>query len=557
MNYRRIVLFLSFLLGAAVICGRGILFETSGDTKEQKVYAAPDKEEQKESGKIAVVNLDEGVSSRGGRVNYAEKLSKFPGMDFEYASLEAARTGLETGRYGAYVIIPADFSQNVESINTTPQVSRLEFAVNRTYSGKGQYELLNHVRSYIDSLNNHLSYMYVENILREFHDAQDGAERVMEHDLEDMEAIERIRPQDLVTLAVPPELPAEVMPPEMLDISMYMERNSLSAESVETEYRNQVQEISAQIASLNAAGNILTERLRTLAGQTEELDLTTDENGGNITEKAEERLREELRRQAELMADKEKIGGRLENLKVRNEEVMRELAEPDGTEELPESEDHLEWILLLTEQNKEFELLLEEIERAKSLDIDGITELIKAEYVDPITANADEVKKVFQHRQEEELAAVTAYNGRLSGFSPQVDGYFLSQYIQGIKENHRSMQEALLKNNQAYVEYAQKSVVSSREYTDELNRHARESAKEAREAVEAGLSAAKETREKNHFANQKILGDFASKLAYTRLGSAEYIRVYQFIANPLSMTDRSVNQPVSGYLTGRNADVTF
>ena len=233
MSYRRIVLFLSFVLGAAVICGRGILFETSVDTKEQKVYAAPDKEEQKESGKIAVVNLDEGVSSRGGRVNYTEKLSKFPGMDFEYASLEAARTGLETGRYGAYVIIPADFSQNVESINTTPRVSRLEFAVNRTYSGKGQYELLNHVRRYIDSLNNQLSYMYVENILREFHDAQDGAERVMEHDLEDMEAIERIRPQDLVTLAVPPELPAEVMPPEMLDISMYMERNSLSAESVE------------------------------------------------------------------------------------------------------------------------------------------------------------------------------------------------------------------------------------------------------------------------------------------------------------------------------------
>ena len=31
--------------------------------------------------------------------------------------------GFETGKYGAYVTIPATFSQSVESLNGTPQAS--------------------------------------------------------------------------------------------------------------------------------------------------------------------------------------------------------------------------------------------------------------------------------------------------------------------------------------------------------------------------------------------------------------------------------------------------
>ncbi len=51
----------------------------------------------------------------------------------------------------------------------------------------------------------------------------------------------------------------------------------------------------------------------------------------------------------------------------------------------------------------------------------------------------------------------------------------------------------------------------------------------------------KKVKEKNSAMNQRILGDFASKLPYTRLGNAEYMSVYQFIANPLSAADRSGN----------------
>ena len=65
------------------------------------------------------------------KVNYADKIVQFPSSSFEYSSLEEARTGLANGKYGAYIIIPAGFSQNVVSLNTTPQAAQLEYALNK------------------------------------------------------------------------------------------------------------------------------------------------------------------------------------------------------------------------------------------------------------------------------------------------------------------------------------------------------------------------------------------------------------------------------------------
>ena len=112
-------------------------------------------------------------------------------FSFEYSSLEEARTGLANGKYGAYIIIPAGFSQNVVSLNTTPQAAQLEYALNKSLSGESQYHLLYDVMSFGNSLNDSLSYMYLNNILSEFHKAQDGAATVMNNDLKDKEAVYR------------------------------------------------------------------------------------------------------------------------------------------------------------------------------------------------------------------------------------------------------------------------------------------------------------------------------------------------------------------------------
>ena len=79
---------------------------------------------------IAVVNLDEGTTVNDETVNYSEDFIKFPDTNFISTGLEEAKYGLENGQYGAYIIIPADFSKSIESINSVPQKSVLEYAIN-------------------------------------------------------------------------------------------------------------------------------------------------------------------------------------------------------------------------------------------------------------------------------------------------------------------------------------------------------------------------------------------------------------------------------------------
>lgn len=571
MNYKKIAILLTFMLGAAALCKAGIYAERHDKLPKQRVYAAPDERERKESEKIAVVNLDEGVATRQGQIYYGERLSKFPCMDFEYASLEAARNGLETGSYGAYVIIPAAFSQNVESINTTPQISQLEYRINSSYSGKKQYELLYNVRSYIDSLDNHLSYMYVDNILREFHEAQDGAVRVMENDLRDMEAIEKIQAQDLVTLIEIPEPPKEELMPKILDISEYTAQSVRFAETLAAKYEDSFQDIQTEIASLCAGGLALSESLKSLAGQVREL--TVDENEEDIAVKAEEKLWAELERQSKKLLEKEKLFGYLKKFKEDNEEVIKMLGQsssgcqsfeeagfsedawqeeakpPDSDiqkEDKPSNRDIQEEtkpvLSLLAKQNEEIDFLLEEIAQTEELNIDRITELVKREYIAPVKDKTDRAKRELLHSCQEELTAILAYNGQLSRFRPQVKDSFLEPCIGQLQENHRSMEEALSDNQQAYMEFAQKSAESSREYTAKIQKHVAEAKTASEEALAQGIGAAKEMKEKNSAMNQGILGGFSSKLAYTRIGSAEYTRIYQFVANPLRAVDRSMSQ---------------
>lgn len=572
MKYKKVIIFLTLVLGAVVLCRAGSRSEKvrAAVGTGREVQAASGGRVAVESEKIAVVNLDEGVQSGGRQINYASELSRFPTMDFEYSSLEAARTGLETGRYGAYVIIPAVFSQNVESINEAPQVSQLEYAVNRSYSGKLQYELLYNVQSYMDSLNNRLSYMYVDNILKEFHKAQDGAGSIMENDLRDKEVIEKIKAQDLVALTELPEFQMEENTAETPDLSVYTEKNTILTAAMNEEYARNVQGIREEIASLSADGTALAEQLNGLSGQIPKMDLTVDGNGESILETADTRFQDELKRQSECTLEKEKVAGYLRKLledheefreSWRQDEGLGGQLEPPGEQpeqsggkpDQPESSEQSEpsepseyteeqlrkltaW---LEEEDQGIQNFLEEVEQTENLDVARISELAKAEYAEPLISKAEETGQTFRQRYEDEVAAIASYNGRLSKFRPQLDDRFISQNIGEMNANHTLMQDILFKNNQAYKEYARRSADSVREYGQGLQKHVEEAQKKSEEAIAEGLSEAQKTKKETSFANQRILRDFVSKLPYTRLGDAENVQVYQFVADPLEAKDHS------------------
>lgn len=123
------------------------------------------KETREISNKIAIVNLDEGVMSNGKKTIYANQIITIPeNGDLEPTSLSAAQAGLDSGKYGAYIVIPETFSRTVVSINGTPEKCNLSYAINRNASAGAQYEIVHKVLQFIDGLNDDLSYIYLDSL---------------------------------------------------------------------------------------------------------------------------------------------------------------------------------------------------------------------------------------------------------------------------------------------------------------------------------------------------------------------------------------------------------
>ena len=178
------------------------------------------------SDKIAVVNLDVGITRNGNNVKYFEKIVKFPSDNFEYTSLDNARTGLMNGDFGAYIVIPSSFSDSVESINGEFHAPDLDYEISDTITDADRCSVLTNMMVFSQNLNKDLSYIYVDNVMEEFHDAQDNALVVMENDLTDKQVIDDIEPNNLIETVTIPELKTIENNTEILDISEYMDENN-------------------------------------------------------------------------------------------------------------------------------------------------------------------------------------------------------------------------------------------------------------------------------------------------------------------------------------------
>lgn len=148
--------------------------------------------------KIAIVNLDEGVEINGERCYYATKFMNGSVGEMELAGLEQARKGLESNLYAAYIIIPAAFSKNVESVNKDPVRSTLSFKLNPGLETRTREEVIADITAFNSSLGTNMEYVYMDAILREVHNAQDGAQKLLENDLEDMKAVLKFAENEMI-----------------------------------------------------------------------------------------------------------------------------------------------------------------------------------------------------------------------------------------------------------------------------------------------------------------------------------------------------------------------
>ncbi|MDO4304861.1 MAG: hypothetical protein Q4D94_13215 [Bacillota bacterium] len=240
--------------------------------------------------KIAIVNLDEGVTVKEEEINYAAKLLNEPPDNFIFTGLQDARGGYATGIYAGYMIIPATFSESVVSLNDTPVRAEISYAINSQLEESVKEKVIYDVLGLVSELNNRVSYMYLHSVLDEFHDAQDQSDVVMENDLEEKEAINAVQANDLVALVPVTEMTVVEYNIEPVDISEYMSKNVELTGQVGTKYMEYLTASEEDHQKLNEEAMALMTEMGNMDSIMGGINLAVDGEGNSVYQNGAEEL---------------------------------------------------------------------------------------------------------------------------------------------------------------------------------------------------------------------------------------------------------------------------
>ncbi|MCM1500973.1 MAG: hypothetical protein NC124_21150 [Clostridium sp.] len=267
---------------------------------------------------IALVNLDEGIEIEGEIKYYGIDFIGILEDNFEVTGLEQARKGLDNNIYAAYVIIPGDFSRNVESINNKPQKSNIIFKINNNLDSEVRETVIEDVTDFNNKISTNIEYVYLDAILNGLHSAQDGAGKLLENDLKDLKAVLKFTESSMIADAKYPEqkhMDNSVKGLNIADLYTEMQKvfSSLSKfykdneTAAQDQYNTMVEETSSISTgmdtlskSIEAVGNIEQDVAFNL-GNTEGIDIYVNEFNSGLKEWKENYDKDILENQMDYM----------------------------------------------------------------------------------------------------------------------------------------------------------------------------------------------------------------------------------------------------------------
>lgn len=240
------------VLSALVIMSAIISASTTsfyvGRQVEQNTFLTEKQVQSKESTKIAVVNQDQGTNYKDKKVNYA--LDFFSSLDngYEVTNREGAQKGVESGKYGAMIVVPGNFSKNITSINeVTPSKVKIYYQSNDKLSKENKLIVSGKISDFEKKLNSKLSYMYLSGIFDELHTGQDYASDILKDDNTDLEAINSINDSDILASIKLTPLASNNVKFSDLDLNKDFDENKKIIDEVDKRYRDKMIPKEAQL----------------------------------------------------------------------------------------------------------------------------------------------------------------------------------------------------------------------------------------------------------------------------------------------------------------------
>lgn len=187
----------------AAVCGYFVGNHQDINSGEDNKKEAEDKFDRR----LAVVNMDEGAMQGEEKIYYASQLLPYSGADYTVTGLQDARNGIEIGLYSAYIVIPADFSRSVNSLNEQPAVSRLEYTIAGDLNTAQKEMTAREIERMAENMNDSLTKVYLSSVMQEFHEVQDAGAVILSNDQKDKELLDAVNAGSLIELV---EMPGPV-----------------------------------------------------------------------------------------------------------------------------------------------------------------------------------------------------------------------------------------------------------------------------------------------------------------------------------------------------------
>ena len=247
-----------FILVAGIRAG--MLWQNTHIIKE-------DAYEERHGTDIAVVNQDLGIPVDDQTINYANAVIETLGSDYTVVSLSAAETGLDNGTYGAVVTFPADFSENILSINqSNPEQAVLDLAVSKRLPEDSYISLYTKLIGMEQRINNNMAYAYVESVFGELHSAQDDVKELLANDETDMKAVEKVHLAKYIEMLDLGDIPKVEFNPESPDFEALLAKVQTIADDMNQVY---VDSYAAAQADYSEVQKQISDYEKTITDQSE------------------------------------------------------------------------------------------------------------------------------------------------------------------------------------------------------------------------------------------------------------------------------------------------
>lgn len=256
---------------------------------KEKVIRGEDSFIQKQIDRIAIVNLDEGIEIGNDRISYSSQLLKSV-ADYVYVGLNEAKAGLDADMYAAYIIIPADFSECIESINGVPRQAEVEYTINTRLTDRNRLDVEENLSLFKEVLNTNTAYVYLSSVLSELHSAQDSASVILEHDQEDLKHIKNINPEDIFNMIEFSGMNDMDNRIQNVDLSPYIKRNSTEVENIAAEINNGIIEGRQKYQNVTKEYNQVSTDISAVQGILSSYNPLTDAEGNEVYRQALDNL---------------------------------------------------------------------------------------------------------------------------------------------------------------------------------------------------------------------------------------------------------------------------